>query len=132
MGDGFHSDEYLAYLQSPQWRERKARYIRNHGYWCRGCWARKNLQLHNSSYENLFNEPDRDLWLICGKCHQLAHIYDRRPILWWRRYPTLRAVTHFAIKDAQKQRRKAIRRRRAAYNLYQRGYCYLALGRLVV
>lgn len=66
-------DEYLAYLESPWWRARKAVVIRYRGEQCERCGCRYRLQLHHRNYDRLGRELPADVELLCWICHQGEH-----------------------------------------------------------
>ena len=123
----YHSREYVKYLQSPQWRERKLAFMKRHGAYCRACYRIDKLDCHHDDYARLGHEDDNDLWILCREHHQTAHRFYASG-----RYATLKAATWASVLAVRKHRKKVARRRKRVFALYQRGYCYLALGRLVV
>ena len=47
--------------------------------WCQLCRATKKLHVHHNTYENLGNERDEDLIVLCIRCHKAFHLkLDRR------------------------------------------------------
>lgn len=74
------ANEYAAYLQSSTWRRRRDRALRDAGYRCEDCDARKGLQVHHLSYAVLGGlEPKRALRVVCRECHEGAHVeQDKR------------------------------------------------------
>lgn len=84
--------DHAAYMQSPRWEARKARYFRAHRRRCHLCDGEHRIHLHHLSYEHLGDEPDGDLMPLCESCHELVHLYAKqRPTL------ELRDATMFAI-----------------------------------
>jgi hypothetical protein len=71
-----HKQNYLRYLDSKEWQERKK------AYWNSGrpkkCWVcdapwhlgAKGFNFHHVTYENLFNESIEDLVLLCVDHHE--------------------------------------------------------------
>lgn len=72
-----HSAEYEAYLQSPEWRERRRRTLERDGYRCRVCNSPDNLDAHHRTYERFGEELDEDLTTLCRRCHDFFHDIER-------------------------------------------------------
>jgi HNH endonuclease len=72
-GAGDHSAEYAAYMQSPEWRRRRATILRQHGRRCQECGARGPLDVHHVTYRDLGNERPWQLAALCPDCHRKAH-----------------------------------------------------------
>ena len=70
---------YEVYINSDAWRRRRIRALQLAGYRCQLCSQRQNLDVHHNNYENLGNERDEDLVVLCGRCHRVYHVrLDRR------------------------------------------------------
>nr|BDD44986.1 hypothetical protein 7 [Spirochaetaceae bacterium] len=67
-------DEYQEYLESDKWKARRERALERAGQKCQVCASIEKLEVHHNSYENLGNEKDEDLVVLCGRCHRLHHI----------------------------------------------------------
>lgn len=65
---------YQAYLNSPGWRTRRNRALRDVSYQCKRCPSKRNLQVHHLSYERLGAEWDQDLEVLCENCHRDEHL----------------------------------------------------------
>ena len=68
-----HSAEYTSYIQSPEWLWRREKALERAGYQCEDCgeeWL--ILQVHHVRYDNLGNEQDDDLKVLCVECHDIA------------------------------------------------------------
>lgn len=61
------------YMTSPEWQIKKDEIKELDGYQCRTCHCTENLEVHHITYENLFNEKDKDLATLCRSCHQEIH-----------------------------------------------------------
>jgi hypothetical protein len=61
---------YLAYLNSAEWRMRRARVLKLAGYQCHRCGAKRPLEVHHKTYERLGAEWDQDLEVLCATCHE--------------------------------------------------------------
>ncbi len=68
-----NAPDYLAYLQSPQWRAKRDRARKLAGYRCSRCPSKRDLQVHHLTYERLGAEWDSDLAVLCQNCHQAEH-----------------------------------------------------------
>lgn len=64
--------EYEQYLKSNEWITKRDK-IREKRKLCEICKEYENLQVHHLTYENLGNEKDEDLILLCKKCHFAIH-----------------------------------------------------------
>lgn len=63
---------YIDYMNSFEWKILRDRLIieRKH---CKLCESNKDLQVHHITYENLKNEKDEDIILLCKNCHEKEH-----------------------------------------------------------
>lgn len=68
-------DEYDAYINSPDWHEKREKVLRRDRYLCQGCLERQAINVHHLTYARLFNELLCDLVSLCIPCHQLCHPY---------------------------------------------------------
>src|SRR5579885_1010625 len=67
-----HSQEYTHYINSPEWKKRRAHLLQAAGYRCQVCRHPKlpsKLQVHHLTYERLGNELSGDLVVVCTECH---------------------------------------------------------------
>lgn len=66
----------------PDWPERRARYYRRHGCWCRICQTDDDIELHHRRGAGrrwrVGHEPDRALLAACHNCHMRIHARDDR------------------------------------------------------
>ena len=68
-----HKSEYIEYLQSEDWRERRKYLMELTGWICSKCGG-KATQLHHLKYDNLGNEElDIDVIALCNDCHNEIH-----------------------------------------------------------
>lgn len=65
--------DYDAYLQSPEWAERRRRVLRRAGGICEGCLTNRATQVHHLTYARVRAEMLFDLVAICGDCHERIH-----------------------------------------------------------
>lgn len=62
------------YLQSPEWKNKRASVILRDNSECLLCGTTDNLEVHHlSSYKDIPNEPDSSLVCLCRSCHQYQH-----------------------------------------------------------
>ena len=60
-------------LRSDQWAEKRRRIIKRSRGVCERCLLHSVDDIHHLTYENVFNEPDEDLWGLCRGCHEFVH-----------------------------------------------------------
>jgi len=64
------SKEYIEYINSEKWREKRQIIAQRDNYTCRYCGKKtKNFDVHHLTYAHLFDEPLDDLVLVCRNCH---------------------------------------------------------------
>lgn len=65
---------YQQYLDSPEWKERRAARLKAAGYACQVCNGRnKVLNVHHRTYIRRGEEYARDLVVLCQDCHHMFH-----------------------------------------------------------
>jgi 5-methylcytosine-specific restriction endonuclease McrA len=64
---------YAEYLQSPEWKKKRAKALRFAQFKCQLCNESNNLNVHHRSYERRGNEPLGDLIVLCKDCHSIFH-----------------------------------------------------------
>lgn len=67
------SFSYQAYMRSARWGRKRRLAIGKAGGRCAECGSRDNLQVHHLTYARFGREKQRDLKVLCGTCHQIAH-----------------------------------------------------------
>lgn len=76
-GRKYHrSDEYIKYLQSPEWKAFKAIIVQERKNKCEQCESDgKNtcIDLHHITYVRLGHELPQDVKLLCRNCHEAVH-----------------------------------------------------------
>lgn len=72
-----HRERYERYLDSPEWRERRAVAIRKAGGRCQVCNGPDRLEVHHRTYERLGSEMEDDLTVLCHDCHGLFSEHGR-------------------------------------------------------
>ena len=75
-------NSYEEYLKSADWKARRETALAKAKYTCDQCGA-KASQVHHTSYDNLGNEKDSDLTVLCGKCHMKHHAIEIPPLSDW-------------------------------------------------
>jgi hypothetical protein len=66
-------ERYEAYLQTPEWREKRARVLERAGGVCEGCGERRPVHAHHLTYERVGDEMLFDLAAVCRDCHEKLH-----------------------------------------------------------
>ena len=64
---------YREYLNSEQWRTRRARAISKANGRCQICASCDTLQVHHNNYDRLGHEVDSDLVVLCEHHHRMVH-----------------------------------------------------------
>lgn len=65
--------KYNAYINSPEWREKRRKVLDFRGCKCQRCLSEENLQIHHWTYRNLYKEKIADLFVLCYSCHVALH-----------------------------------------------------------
>jgi 5-methylcytosine-specific restriction endonuclease McrA len=64
--------EYIRYMNSKEWKERRERALEWAGYRCQICGDKYRLQCHHNDYSRLGHEEDEDLCVLCASCHRFV------------------------------------------------------------
>ena len=64
---------YQEYLQTDHWQETRKRALKRAGFKCQLCSSNGKLHVHHRTYENLGNENNADLIVLCETCHGKFH-----------------------------------------------------------
>ena len=64
---------YEAYLQTPEWADKRQRVLEREGGLCEGCRRRPATQVHHETYRNVGSEPLFELRAVCHVCHRAIH-----------------------------------------------------------
>jgi hypothetical protein len=64
---------YERYIQSPEWRVKRAQVLKRAGGVCEGCGHRPPVQVHHTTYDHVGNEMLWELKAVCLPCHQALH-----------------------------------------------------------
>jgi hypothetical protein len=62
--------EYHIYLHSSDWKEKRNKALFHAGYRCQLCNSSKKLEVHHRTYQNIGNELQEDLTVLCDNCHK--------------------------------------------------------------
>jgi hypothetical protein len=68
--------KYHTYLKTPKWKAKRVEIFNERGCRCERCMidVRKiEYHVHHKTYDNIFNEKNLDLELLCKKCHEKEH-----------------------------------------------------------
>lgn len=74
-------DKYNAYLQSPEWKSKRARVLKRASGICEGCGIKRATQVHHLHYKNVFKEFLFELVAICEECHDMVHGKTKEDLL---------------------------------------------------
>ena len=66
--------DYRKYINSATWDRRRKRAIEDANNRCQLCGTADRVQVHHLSYDNLGNERQEDLLVVCRECHRLVHV----------------------------------------------------------
>jgi len=68
-----HKEEYIEYLKSEDWRERRKVLMEQCDWECSKC-GEKATELHHLNYNNLGEEElESDVIPLCSECHKEIH-----------------------------------------------------------
>jgi hypothetical protein len=68
---------YRAYLESPEWQQRRAAVMERAGGICEACGRELADEVHHTSYAHVFDEPLWELRAVCTDCHEKLTERDR-------------------------------------------------------
>jgi len=63
------NEEYVAYLKSSDWKERRKQFLEDVNYECEEC-GEKATQVHHLNYSCLGEEEREDVEVLCKQCHE--------------------------------------------------------------
>lgn len=69
---------YRAYLQSPEWKAKRAKVMKRCGGICEGCGDEPAVHAHHVTYDHFGNEFLFELLGLCEACHERVHA-DEHP-----------------------------------------------------
>lgn len=67
-----YSKQYLDYLNSDLWKQRRMALLEKAEFKCRACGENDCLEVHHLTYERLGNEDPNDLVVLCKSHHWMA------------------------------------------------------------
>jgi 5-methylcytosine-specific restriction endonuclease McrA len=73
QGDTEWRKKYDEYMESVDWKRRRAIILNRDGHTCQGCLQRPAVHVHHLTYARLGNELAFDLISICIECHDKVH-----------------------------------------------------------
>ena len=68
------NESYLAYLKSPEWREKRKEFIDLANNECQECGCNEHLQVHHLNYDNIGDETEDDVEVLCKECHEAKEL----------------------------------------------------------
>lgn len=71
--DAGFQKEYVNYLSSPKWKERRERVLQRANYLCEGCLENRATTVHHLNYRHIYHEMLFDLVALCHACHAMCH-----------------------------------------------------------
>lgn len=74
--------KYNAYINSPEWQEKRKEVFDEKWYKCEACGISESLHVHHGTYRRLYKEKISDLFVLCWYCHMSLHDkYGTRDLL---------------------------------------------------
>lgn len=71
-------DDYLEYLDSPEWWRLRKLAVQRADHKCERCGAKELLNVHHRTYQRLGAEYLNDLEVLCETCHRMEHAARNR------------------------------------------------------
>jgi hypothetical protein len=68
-----YQKEYLKYLSSDQWKQRRILVLKRANFLCEGCLHHKATIVHHLNYNSIYREMLFDLVALCDDCHKRCH-----------------------------------------------------------
>ncbi|MAX51564.1 MAG: hypothetical protein CMH22_06250 [Methylophaga sp.] len=71
-----YKKKYYDYLKSSKWKNLRNLILGKRGRVCERCskdLSNEKADLHHKTYENVFNEKEEDLEILCRPCHEKEH-----------------------------------------------------------
>jgi 5-methylcytosine-specific restriction endonuclease McrA len=65
--------EHRSYLRSSEWKARRRDALARAGGRCQDCGSSERLHVHHLTYKRHGNELQRDLRVLCSRCHRKRH-----------------------------------------------------------
>lgn len=84
---------YSEYIQSEEWKRRRAHIIDRYGGLCCACHATDSLHVHHRTYRDFRKETPTTCIALCERCHAYVHPSGRMARDWiWKTYPNAMAA----------------------------------------
>ena len=64
------NENYLSYLRSVEWREKRKEFLELVDNECQECGSKEDLQVHHLNYANVGYETEDDVEVLCKSCHE--------------------------------------------------------------
>jgi len=64
---------YIEYMASAAWERKRQRKLKDVGFICQDCGAKRRLEVHHLTYARLGKERLKDLRALCHDCHKKRH-----------------------------------------------------------
>ena len=88
--------KYKEYLEIKHWKDFRKKILSKRNS-CQCCGSKKDIfNIHHRNYNNLFNETNKDVLVLCKKCHYKFHKRKK-----WKKWMRLGKDLHFT--EAQNQ-----------------------------
>ena len=72
---------YKQYIKSNERKQKRQKYIIEKWNKCEICFKKsKHLHLHHRNYDNVWNEKEWDLILLCWICHKKIHFIENKDL----------------------------------------------------
>lgn len=70
-----HAMKYRDYLNSDEWKKKRAEARKRAGGKCKVCGSRARLETHHKTYKNLGKERQHELVVLCDVHHEQCHAF---------------------------------------------------------
>ena len=71
-------DNYERYMDSEDWKKRRAKVLQRDQFTCQACLNREADQVHHISYKHGYAAPLFELISLCTVCHEHLHELERK------------------------------------------------------
>ena len=102
---------YKQYIKSNERKQKRQKYIIEKWNKCEICFKKsKHLHLHHRNYDNVWNEKEWDLILLCWICHKKIHFIENKDL--WK-------IKVWLDSKTLEEREEIIKQRRSKDDLYR-------------